>query len=138
MNILLAGILLVLTLGLGGEAAAEPAVVAAEQKIPYKRADESSAGIALRVAGALVITILAGIGVVYGMKRLLPSIYRPMVAGGTRIQVLEVRRLTAKTILFLVEVDGTRLLLAQSGEGMSLLQQVSGRGGGAAHDDRLV
>lgn len=126
MRALFVGTALVLTLLVGYSVSADESVGArTEQKIPYKRTDESTAaGLALRIAGALVVTILVGIGVVYAMKRFLPTIYRPTASGDARIHVVEVRRLTAKTTLFLVHVDGTPLLLAQSGEGVSLLHQL--------------
>jgi len=106
------------------EPAADPEAGArAEQKIPFKRSEDSSTFVVLRIAGALAITVLVGFAALYAMKRFLPSFYRPVLSDHARIHVREVRRLTPKTLLFLVEVDGTALLLAQSGEGVTLLHQ---------------
>lgn len=129
MRALLVSTALLLTLLAGYAASADEAVSArTEQKIPYKQADESmTTGVVLRVVGALAVTILVGIGALYAMKRFLPSVYRPSTSGNARIQVREIRRLTAKTTLFLVEVDSTLLLLAQSGEAVSLLHHLPAR-----------
>lgn len=101
----------------------EPAAGRVDQKIPFKQSEDSTASLVLRIAGGLVVTVLIGIGVLYAIKRFLPIVYRPTSSGHARIQVLEIRPLTPKTTLFLVELENTRLLLAQSGDGIALLHQ---------------
>lgn len=119
------------------ESIQEPTANRTEPKIPFKRSEESTAGVALRILGGLVVTVLIGIGVVYGMKRFLPTMYRPMAPGDFRIQILEARRLTPKTTLFLVELSGTRLLLAQSGDGITTLHRFPAADPSGANTDRV-
>lgn len=96
----------------------------AEQKLPFKRSEDGVAGLTLRVVGGLIITVLIGIGVAYGIKRFLPAVYRPVsTENDSHIQLLEIRRLTPKTTLFLVEVSDMRLLLAQNGDGITILHR---------------
>lgn len=106
----------------------EPAASRTEQKIPFKRSEESTTGLAWRIVGGLIVTVLVGVGAIYALKRFLPTTYRAMTPGDSRIQLLEVRRLTPKTTLFLIEVSGTRLLLAQSGDGITMLHQFPATG----------
>ncbi|MBI3900270.1 MAG: flagellar biosynthetic protein FliO [Gammaproteobacteria bacterium] len=130
---LLAAVLLLLAVPCLAAATSEtPPPPTAVEKIPFKRTQESTGGIAFRLAGGLVITVLIGIGAIYAMKRYLPSVYGQTHApGGTsRIQVVETRRLTPKTTLYLVEVDGARLLLAQTGDSIATLHQQPPPGSG--------
>lgn len=87
-----------------------------EQRIPFKKTEESSAGLVFRVIGGFVVVVLVGVGALYLLKRYLPTAYRPATQGTNRIQVIEVRRLAPKVTLFLIEVDGARILLSQNGE----------------------
>jgi flagellar biogenesis protein FliO len=102
----------------GGERPAD------EARIPYKQSsDGDTAGLAIRVVGGFVLVVLLALGTVYAIKRYLPSLYSHTPTGKRRIQVLEARRLTPRLTLFLVEVDGTQLLLAHSGDRIEQLLQ---------------
>jgi flagellar biogenesis protein FliO len=104
-------------------------------KLPFKQTTDAEGGMALRVIGGLVVVVLIGFGVIVALKRYVPSIYGHSAAGAHRINVLETRRLTPKATLFLVEVDGTRLLLAQSGDRVVTLHEAaSGKPVNAAHE----
>ena len=100
-------------LGHAGFGAAQEAGPAKEP-IPFRRnAEALDSGLALRVALALGVVIALGIGGVYALKRYLPG-----SLGGTqgRIKLLEVRRVSPRLTLFLVEIDGQTIALAQSGD----------------------
>ena len=89
--------------------------------IPFKREEEGVSALLVRVFGGLIVVALLGVAAVYALKRYLPSLYHPTFSGATRIKVLEARRLTMKTTLFLVELDGVPLFFAQSGDRITVL-----------------
>jgi len=108
LSVFIAGSLLVH----GGFAAAQ-----AKEPIPFKRdAEALDLGLALRVALALGLVIALGIGGVYALKRFLPGSLGGAAGASGRIKVLEVRRVTPRLTLFLVEIDGRTIALAQSGD----------------------
>jgi len=89
----------------------------AKEPIPFKRdAEALDSGLALRVALALGVVIALGIGGVYALKRFLPGSLGGVAGASGRIKVLEVRRVTPRLTLFLVEIDGRTIALAQSGD----------------------
>ena len=115
---------LVLTLMLtstGVGAVAAPTEPANEQRIPFKRSEDTASGTVIRVLGGLAIAVLVGVGAVYLLKRYLPTTYRPGFTGSTHIKIVEARRLTPKTTLFLIEVEGVRLLVSQNGDRLASL-----------------
>ena len=95
----------------------------AAQRIPFKQSDDATGGLLLRVAGSLVVVVLTGVGAVYLLKRYLPAFYHPTFAGSSRINVIEIRRLTPKTTLFLIELEGVHLLLGQNGDRVTTLYE---------------
>lgn len=117
----------------GPSAHAQSAEPSAEQRIPFKRSEESTTGIVLRVFGGLFVAALVGVGVVYLLKNYVPSLQRSTPGGSSQIRVLEVRRLTPKVTLFLVEADGARLLLGQSGDSIATLHEYSKANDGKSH-----
>ena len=126
---LFAGVVLVAILNDGRvDASTTHDATRAEQKIPFKRSDESTTGLAFRVVGGLIVTVLIGFGVLHAVKRFYPTIYRPTISGESGIHVLEVRRLTPKTTLFLVELSGARLLIGETGDGVRTLYQFPAEG----------
>jgi flagellar biogenesis protein FliO len=89
----------------------------AKEPIPFRRdAEALDSGLALRVALALGLVIVLGIGGVYALKRFLPGSLGGTAGTGGRINVLEIRRVTPRLTLFLVEIDGQKIALAQSGD----------------------
>lgn len=100
---------------------AEPLKNSSPQQIPFKKEAEVSTGQFFRVAGAFVLVVMLGIGAIYVLRRYLPGIDVPGDAERKRIRLLEVRRLTAKTTLFLVEVNGKTMLLSQQGERLAVV-----------------
>jgi len=89
----------------------------AKEPIPFKRdAEALDSGLALRVALALGVVTALGIGGVYALKRFLPGSLGGAAGASGRIKVLEVRRVTPRLTLFLVEIDGRTIALAQSGD----------------------
>jgi flagellar biogenesis protein FliO len=76
----------------------------------------------MRVALSFILVISMAVSAIYLLKRYVPG-WR--VIGGDksqRISVIEVKKLSPKTLLFLVEVDGKTLLLAQSNDRLSTLE----------------
>lgn len=105
----------------------------ADTAIPFKRSEEgATAQTAVRGVVALVVVLGIGIGVLFSLRRYLPVSHGGGV-GGRRIQLIETRRLTPRTALFLVTVDGERLLLAQSGDNIQHLRL--GNNNGIGGDD---
>lgn len=110
-------------------AAADGDTAKEEARIPFKRSAEGdSTGLAVRVVGGFVLVALLAVGAVFVMKRYLPSLYSHAPGGNRRIEVLEIRRVTPRLTLFLIEVDKTQLLLAQSGDRVEQLLQVPAAG----------
>lgn len=88
----------------------------AKEPIPFRRDADVDSGTALRVALALGLVIALGVGGVYALKRFLPGSLGGAAGAPGRIRVLEVRRVTPKLTLLLVEIDGQKIALAQSGD----------------------
>lgn len=107
-------------------AAAAPTADQSEARIPYKSSsEEDSAGLGIRVLGGFVLVALIALASIYVLKRFFPSLYVHSAGGSRRIQVLEIRRLTPKLTLFLIDVDGGQLLLAQSGDHVVKLREAT-------------
>jgi hypothetical protein len=99
------------------DAAHEPAAVALPRQITYK--EDNSAGLgdlALRLGGGLVLMAILAFTAAVLAKRYLPGVRGYSLDGRSRIQLLESRRITPKLTLFVLEFEGRKLLLAQSGE----------------------
>jgi len=88
----------------------------AKEPIPFRREADVDSGTALRVALALGLVIALGIGGVYALKRFLPGSLGAATGTTGRINVLEVRRVTPRLTLYLVEIDGEKFALVQSGD----------------------
>jgi flagellar biogenesis protein FliO len=98
----------------GFAAAQQPS---AKEPIPFRREADVDSGTALRVALALGLVIALGVGGVYALKRFLPGSLGGAAGTTTgRINVLEVRRVTPRLTLYLVEIDGEKFALVQSGD----------------------
>jgi flagellar biogenesis protein FliO len=109
------------------EAAPAATARSEEARIPYKTSSDSDGvGLVTRVIGGFVVVALLALASVYILKRYFPSFYVHSVGPAKQIRVIEIRRLTARTTLFLVEVDGARLLLAQSGDQVVNLHKTQG------------
>ena len=60
--------------------------------------------------------LVIGTAAVYLLRRYLPAVHGYKSGASQKINVLEIRRLTPRTTLFLIECEGRHLLLAQSGD----------------------
>ena len=92
--------------------------IAGSGRIAYKE-DNSGAGVGallVRVAGGIVLMTALAFAAAVLAKRYLPGIRGYSADGKGRIQLLESRRVTPKLTLFVIEYEGRRLLLAQSGD----------------------
>ena len=114
-----------------------PAAGGERAAIPFRSA-EGPSGSALvgRVLAGFVLVLVVGVGAVYLLKRYAPGIYSYRAAGGQRIEVLEIRRVTPRLTLFLVKMDSDEVLLAQSGDRIkSVWQQPAKNERGAERRD---
>ena len=84
--------------------------------VPYEEEGPSLGGLLLRSAGALALMALLALAGVAVAKRYVPGLKGFSASGTSRLQLLESRRITPKLTLFVVEFEGRRLLLAQSGD----------------------
>jgi flagellar biogenesis protein FliO len=97
-----------------GQAASAPS-----RPIPYKQ-DTDLADQLARVGLGLVLALGVGVAGLYGYRRYFARYLTP---AGRRMRVVESLRLTPKTALFLVEVDGRTLLISQAGETLVALSR---------------
>ena len=76
----------------------------------------------------LGVVLAMGVGAIFLLRRYLPGVD---VAGKglakRHIELLEVRRITPRLSVFLIEVDGQRHLLAQSGDQVTPVGSPSAR-----------
>lgn len=114
--------------------AQEPPAAGAGRQIPYKKADAATGAAAGQ--SILVLAVLLGVawgGLVLARRYLpqlglgLPSPLKPNAA--RRLKVLETMRLGPRASLYLVQFDHTTVLLAQSGDNMTVAAVESGSGG---------
>ena len=95
------------------------------KSIPYKTEKKSFGGLALRTAIVFVFVIALVVAGLYILGRYFPGLtvnVRPIQgAQAQRLRVIEIKRLTPKTTLFVVEYDKKTLLLGQSGDSLVLL-----------------
>jgi hypothetical protein len=100
------------------------------QRIAYKEDSAVSVGsLVLRLGGGLVLMATLAFTAAVLAKRYLPGIRGYSLDGQSRIQLLESRRITPKLTLFVLEFEGRRLLLAQSGERIVELDARRGESG---------
>jgi len=112
----------------------EPAAATAQsapRRIAYKEEKSDGFGaLALRLGGGLVLMAILAFAAAVLAKRYLPGVRGYSLDGKSRIQLLESRRITPKLTLFVLEFEGRRLLLAQSGERIVELGAPRGESGG--------
>lgn len=93
------------------------------QEITYKQDEPVTTAVVMRVLLSLVFVLLLTAAAVYLLKRYLPGWRVTGPGRSSRISVIEARRLTPKTMLFLIEVEGKTLLVAQSADGLTKLAE---------------
>lgn len=71
----------------------------------------------VRVAAALVVCLMIGLGVIYGLRRWMGR--RGLNSDTTAIRLVESLRLDARRTLFVVDFEGQRILLAADGSGIN-------------------
>jgi hypothetical protein len=87
------------------------------QRLEYRQDTGTNFGsLLLRAAGGLVLMAMLAFGTAVLAKRFLPGVRGYSQDGSTRIRLLESRRITPKLTLLVIEFEGRRLLLAQSGD----------------------
>lgn len=82
--------------------------------IPFKADTSGGDQIVLKVFGSLVLVSVLGVAIIYLIKRYLPAGFQSVSNNERRLKLIEMLRLTPKTTLFLVELDGKTILIAQS------------------------
>ena len=101
----------------GQDATHAPPAVRSSRQIAYKQEETGGVGaLAMRVGGGLLVMTALAFAAAVLAKRYLPGIRGYSVDGKSRIQLLESRRITPKLTVFVLEFEGRRLLLAQSGD----------------------
>ena len=115
--------------------AAGKTATSGDHAIPYKRTGEVETGTSVvRVVSGLILVIAVGFGVILAIRRYIPASYGASAASASRhIDLLETRRLTPRLTLYLLDVDGQKLLLAHSSEALTLQHLQPGE-----KDDRSV
>ena len=95
------------------------------QSIPYKTEKAEFSELILRAVIVFIFVIVLVIAGLYALNRFFPGAfpkYRSAASGeGKMVQVLAIQRLTPKTTLFVISYEDRQLLLAQSGEAVTLL-----------------
>ncbi|SDF63635.1 Flagellar biosynthesis protein, FliO [Massilia sp. PDC64] len=101
---------------------AAPAPHAAVPAIPFRR-DDGAMGPALAGGGAgvLVVSLLAIAAVWYLRRRF--NLHAGAAGGKRLVRVVESTRLGPRTLLSVVEFDGTRYLVAQGEHGVTCLAE---------------
>ena len=100
-------------------------------RIAYKQdSTVGVAGLLVRVGGGLLLMTMLAVATALLAKRYLPGIRGFSQDGKHRVQLLESRRITPKLTVFVIEFEGRRLLLAQSGD---RLLELGTRAGTADH-----
>lgn len=96
--------------------AANPVV--AERPIPFKSSDETDTGaLVFRVVLVLGLVLAIGVVALLVLRKYIPMTSALKAPGVAReIELVELRRLSPRLTLYLIEVHGTRYLLAQSGD----------------------
>jgi len=98
----------------------DAAPAASERHIPFKSSDETSSGVIMfRVVAGLGVVLVIGVVALVALRKFVPMVSSVTPPGSTReIELIELRRLTPRLTLFLVEVHGIRYLFAQSGDSL--------------------
>jgi flagellar biogenesis protein FliO len=101
---------------LSGAAFAQvPAAPSKQPDIVFKE-DSSRIGEGVRVFAILAVVLAVTAAALFYLKRKYPALSLTSAAAGTRIKVIETRRLSPKLSVALIEVDGVAVLLTQSGD----------------------
>ncbi len=103
--------------------------------IPFRQQSVVPAATLIRVAVVTVIGLALVVGVAYGLKRFL-SVQGRLPSGNSRMQLLEVRRLSQRLTLFMVQVDDKIMVLAQSGDQLLTLDPMRDFEDGEKREDR--
>lgn len=87
-----------------------------EKSIPFKQVEEGGRAQAVKVVGAFVFVSLLGIGAIYALKKYAPLGFQREGDQNRRVKLVETLRVTPKTTLVLIELDGRPILFAQSAD----------------------
>ncbi len=103
--------------------------------IPFKQTEEITAGTYIRVGATLLFVLAVAVVAILVLKKVM--LERQLIKlPAARIRLLEARRISSRTSLFLVAVDDTEYLVTQAGNGNSVIRHASSPGpqgeGGAA------
>ncbi|HYD61593.1 MAG TPA: flagellar biosynthetic protein FliO [Noviherbaspirillum sp.] len=91
-----------------------------EAPIPFKRVSQAEeSGIARIVIGFGIAILALGVSLHFLRKRLGSQIGE--TSDGKQLHVIETRRLTPRSTLFVVEFAGARYLIAESGQGVTCM-----------------
>lgn len=91
--------------------------------IPFKTQSDVSGDMIIKIMFVLVVLlVLAAIGLYLAKRLMLPA--KNSLGSDRSIHVLEVRRLSPKTTVYLIGFENRRLLLAQTGDSTVVLDRI--------------
>ena len=96
-----------------------------KEPIPFKKDSVVSGNTLARASMVLLFGVILAIAAAYGVRRFVYG-NSPVPNTSRRIRILETKRLSAKTLLFLIEVDGNEFLLSQVGDSLVVLDKRQG------------
>lgn len=102
------------------------------QSIPYKQDEAVTGSFVAKAMFALVVLLGLAAGLLYVARRYMLPAPKTAASVGT-LELIEMRRLSPKTVLFLVRVRNHEVLLAQHGD--SLVVVGDGYEGSAGRED---
>ena len=82
--------------------------------IPYKEEESISANIGASITAIIIFLVLAGMVVLYLRKFNIGQLSK--IETDRKIELVETRRLSTRSIAFLLNIKGTEVLVVQSGD----------------------
>ena len=97
--------------------------IAAEKSIPFKTDNYSVGGMLFKVIFLLVIISVIAYAVSYAIKRYYFKGMVNQMAGKSKIQLLEMKRISPQLTLYRIRYDTKEILLAQSANGLLVVSE---------------
>jgi len=93
------------------------------KKIQFRQQDYITPSLILRLILGIFFSVVAVLTVVYFLRKYNFGIEKSVSSSDRNIKLLEVKRLTPKSVLFYVSVKDVRYLLAQSGDNLIVVDK---------------
>ena len=101
-----------------------------DNKIHFKQQDYITPSLILRLVLGIFFAVVAVLVVVFVLRKYNFGIEKGVLSNDRNIKLLEVKRLTPKTVLFYVSVKDVHYLLAQSGDNLIVVDKSMDDGSG--------